>query len=88
MEKGKCCPGRAERIQEWSGSWRAPWRRQGLSGAGKSKKDLGGQSREEAVCTVIKDVSARELACVWVLILSLPSTSSVTLDTRFSPSES
>lgn len=85
MEKGKCCPGRAERVQEWSGSWRAPWRTQGLSGAGRS--NLGGQSRK-AVCTVIKDVSCRELACVWVLILSLPPTSSVTLDTQFSPSDS
>lgn len=39
------------------------------------------------MCTMVKDTGARELAWVWVLILGLPSTSCVTLDTRLSLSE-
>ena len=59
-----------------------------MSGAGRSKKDLSGQSRDEAGGRVIRNVSARELVWVWVLILGLLSTSSVPLDTGLSPSES
>lgn len=85
MEKGKSCPRRAEKAQDWSGSWRAPWRRQCLSGAGRNKKNLGGQSRQEAVCTVMGEFCAGELAWVSVLILGLPSTSCVTLDRVWRP---
>lgn len=43
-----------------------------MSGPGRSKKDLGEQSREEVTCTMVKDISTRALAWVWALILSLP----------------
>lgn len=77
-----------ENSQEWSRSWRAPWKRRGLIETGRSKKDLSGQSRDEAIGRVNRNVSARELVWVWVLILGLLSTSSVPLDTGLSPSES
>lgn len=57
-----------------------------MSGPRRSKKDLGEQSRE-VMCTMVKDVAARELAWVWVLILGLLPISSVTLDTQLSLSE-
>lgn len=38
-----------------------PWRKVGLSGARRYRKDLRGQNGGEAMCIVVQDVGVREL---------------------------
>lgn len=60
----------------------------GLEWGWKKQERFEWAERDEAGGRVIRNVSARGLVWIWVLIMGLLSTSSVPLDTGLSPSES